>query len=89
MRKKNYKGVKCTKRYVEKCEDVWKITAQMQEINSEYDRLFERLKDSYESSDNYHEQTERQKQSYDYCKDKKIRDIITALSKYAGLEIWL
>ena len=24
MRKKNYKGVKCTKRYVEKCEDVCK-----------------------------------------------------------------
>ena len=24
MRKKNYKGAKCTKRYVEKCEDVCK-----------------------------------------------------------------
>ena len=24
MRKRNYKGVKCTKRYVEKCEDVCK-----------------------------------------------------------------
>ena len=24
MRKKNYKGAKCTKRYVEKCDDVCK-----------------------------------------------------------------
>ena len=62
-------------------------TAQMQEINSEYDKLFERLKHSYEHSDSYKEQTDRQKQAYDWSKDKKIRDIITALSKFAGLEI--
>lgn len=36
-------------------------TAQMQEINAEYDRLFERLKHTYESSDSYKEQTDRQK----------------------------
>ncbi len=30
MRKKNYRGVKCTKRYVEKCEDVCKTYDSIQ-----------------------------------------------------------
>lgn len=30
MRKKNYKGVKCTKRYVEKCEDVCRTYGAIQ-----------------------------------------------------------
>lgn len=45
------------------------------------------MKHSYESSDSYREQTERQKQAYDWNKDKKIRDIITVLSKFSALEI--
>ena len=55
--------------------------------DAEYDKLFERLKHTYESSDSYKEQTDRQKQAYDWNKDKQIRDIITVLSKFLGLEI--
>ena len=64
-------------------------TVQMQEINSEYDKLFQRLKDSYESSESYAEQTDRQKQAYDFQKDQKIRAIIIALSRLEGIEIEL
>lgn len=64
-------------------------TGMMQEINAEYDLLFQQLKDTYEHSDNYKNQTDRQKQAYDWEKDKQLRAIIAALSKFAGLEIEL
>ena len=64
-------------------------TGMMQEINAEYDLLFQKLKDTYEHSDNYKKQTDRQKQAYDWEKDKQLRAIIVALSKFAGLEIEL
>ena len=64
-------------------------TVQMQEINAEYDLLFQRLKHTYERSESYAKQTDRQKQSYDWKKDKQIRAIITALSKFTGIEIEL
>lgn len=41
MRKKNYKGVKCTKRYVEKCEDICKIYDAIQYAYAECEALFE------------------------------------------------
>lgn len=50
----------------------------MQEINAEYDKVFQRLKDVYEHSQAYEQQTDRQKQAYDWKKDKQIRDAITA-----------
>ena len=64
-------------------------TVQMQEINAEYDLLFQRVKNAYEKSEFYAKQTDRQKQSYDWGKDKLIRAIITALSKFVGIEIEL
>lgn len=64
-------------------------TGMMQEINAEYDLLFQQLKDTYEHSDNYKKQTDRQKQAYDWEKDKQLRAIIVALSKFAGHEIEL
>lgn len=64
-------------------------TGMMQEINAEQDLLFQQLKDTYEHSDNYKKQTDRQKQAYDWEKDKQLRAIIVALSKFAGLEIEL
>ena len=64
-------------------------TGMMQEINAEYDLLFQKLKDTYEHSDIYEKQTDRQKQAYDWEKDKQLRAIIAALSKFAGLEIEL
>lgn len=64
-------------------------TGMMQEINAEYDLLFQKLKDTYEHSEDYEKQTDRQKQAYDWEKDKQLRAIIAALSKFAGLEIEL
>ena len=64
-------------------------TAQMQEINAEYDKMFQRLKEVYEHSQSYEQQTERQKQAYDWKKDRQIREVITALSRFDGLEIEL
>ncbi len=64
-------------------------TVQMQEINTEYDKLFERIKCAYEKSETYGYQTDRQKQAYDWEKDRQLRAIIVALSKFAGLEIEL
>ena len=37
-------------------------TGIMQEINAEYDLLFQKLKDTYEHSESYEKQTDRQKQ---------------------------
>lgn len=64
-------------------------TGIMQEINAEYDLLFQKLKDTYEHSESYEKQTDRQKQAYDWEKDKQLRAVIVALSKFAGLEIEL
>lgn len=64
-------------------------TGMMQEINAEYDKLFEQIKYAYENSEAYTNQTDRQKQAYDWEKDKQLRAIIAALSKFAGLEIEL
>lgn len=64
-------------------------TLQMQEINAEYDSLFQRLKKTYEHSESYEHQTDRQKQAYDWEKDQQIRAIIAALSKFKGIEIEL
>lgn len=64
-------------------------TDMMQEINAEYDKLFEQIKYAYENSEAYTNQTDRQKQAYDWEKDKQLRAFIAALSKFAGLEIEL
>ena len=40
-------------------------------------------------SESYEKQTDRQKQAYDWEKDKQLRAVIVALSKFAGLEIEL
>ena len=55
-------------------------TGMMQEINAEYDKLFEQIKYAYENSEAYTNQTDRQKQAYDWEKDKQLRAIIAALS---------
>ena len=54
-----------------------------------HDLLFQKLKDTYEHSESYEKQTDRQKQAYDWEKDKQLRAVIVALSKFAGLEIEL
>lgn len=62
-------------------------TPIMQEINNEYDTLFSKLKDKYEKSPDYENQSDRQKQSYDWEKDENIRHIITELARFEGVII--
>lgn len=62
-------------------------TAIMQEINAEYASLFQQLKNGFEQSGGYDKATDRQKQNYSWEKDRKIREMILALSKMEGLII--
>lgn len=61
----------------------------IKEINSEYDILFKKLKNSYEHSESYQKSSDRQKQSYNSVKDQKIREMIVKLSRLQGLVIEL
>lgn len=63
--------------------------AAIKEINSEYDILFKKLKNSFEHSESYQQSNDRQKQSYDSVKDLKIREMIIKLSRLQGLVIEL
>ena len=62
-------------------------TKEIQEINLEYELLFKKLKNSFESSSQYKNATDREKQSYDYEKDQSIRDIINRLSSIPNIII--
>lgn len=59
----------------------------IKEINSEYDFLFKRLKDDFEHQNTYKNATEKQKQQYDWQKDKQIRDMVMQLSRFKGITI--
>lgn len=61
----------------------------IKEINSEYDILFKKLKNSFEHSESYQQSNDRQRQSYDTVKDLKIREMIIKLSRFQGLIIEL
>lgn len=60
---------------------------QMQEINAEYDSLFQRLKDSFEHSDTYYKTSDKYKQNYDWQKDTQIRNMILKLSYFTKIEV--
>lgn len=62
-------------------------TKELQEINSEYDKLFERLKNSFETSKDYENASSRQKQAYDWEKDYQMRTIIMSLSNIQDIVI--
>ena len=62
-------------------------TSIMQEINMEYDILFQRLKDVFEHEESYEYSSDKTKQSYDWENDKKIREMVTILSKFEGITI--
>lgn len=63
--------------------------SSIKEINAEYDELFKKLKAGYEQSEGYKNATDRQKQTYDTVKDKKLREVIVKLSRYKGLVLEL
>lgn len=59
----------------------------IKEINAEYDILFKRLKNSFEHKDTYKDATDKQKQSYDWQKDKQIREMVMRLSKFKNITV--
>lgn len=61
----------------------------IKQINAEYDELFKKLKTGYEKSEGYKTATDRQKQTYDSVKDKKLREVIVKLCRYKGLVLEL
>lgn len=61
--------------------------AVLAEINAEYDKIFKDLKNDYQQSETYKTASDKQKQSYDWEKDKQIRDMIIILSKFKNISI--
>ena len=59
----------------------------IKEINSEYDILFKRLKSDFEHKDTYNKTTDKQKQQYDWEKDKQIRETVIQLSKFKDIKV--
>lgn len=59
----------------------------IKEINAEYDILFKRLKSNFEHKDTYKNATEKQKQQYDWQKDKQIREMVIQLSKFRNIKV--
>ena len=61
--------------------------SEMQEINAEYDCLFKRLKNDFEHKDTYKNATDKQKQQYDWQKDKQIREMVMQLSRFKDITV--
>ena len=59
----------------------------IKEINKEYEIMFARLKNDFEHKDTYSSASDKQKQSYDWEKDKQIRDMIMKLSRFEGISV--
>ena len=59
----------------------------IKEINAEYDCLFKRLKNDFEHKDTYKNATDKQKQQYDWQKDRQIREMVMRLSKFKGITV--
>lgn len=59
----------------------------IKEINAEYDILFKKLKNNFEHKDTYKNATDKQKQSYDWQKDKQIREMVMQLSKFKNITV--
>lgn len=57
------------------------------EINEEYDILFKKFKQGFEQTEEYQNTTERQRQSYDFMKDQKIREMVVKLSRIPNIII--
>jgi len=59
----------------------------IKEINAEYDILFKRLKNNFEHNDTYKNATDKQKQQYDWQKDKQIREMVMRLSRFKDIKV--
>lgn len=60
--------------------------AAMQEVNAEYDRLFKLLKDKHEN-DAAEEQTDYNRNMYDWENDRALREVLEKIIHFSGIEI--
>lgn len=66
--------------------------SEMQEINTEYDRLFKILKDQHEnncSSDNASAGNNYSNMKYDFTEDEKLREMLNKIIHFDGIDIEL
>jgi len=61
--------------------------AVIKEINAEYDILFKRIKNDFEHKDTYSKAPDKQKQQYDWQKDRQIREMVIQLSRFKGITV--
>lgn len=64
----------------------------MQEINSEYDRLFKILKDQHDqncSSDKIRAGNDYSNMKYDFAEDEKLREMLNNIIHFSGIDIEL
>ncbi len=61
--------------------------SDMQEINTEYDRLFKALKDKHESKSADGKESAYSKNMYDWKNDKALRDVLEKIIHFNGIEI--
>lgn len=59
----------------------------IKEVNAEYDILFKRLKNEFEHKDTYKDTTDKQRQQYDWKKDKLIREKVMQLARFEGIKV--
>lgn len=59
----------------------------IKEINAEYDVLFKRLKTNFEHMDSYSRASDKQKQAYDWQKDRQLREMVMKLSGFRNISV--
>lgn len=60
--------------------------AIMQEVNAEYDKLFQMLKNKHEN-DTTKEQTSYNQNMYDWENDRALREVLAKIIHFSGIEI--
>ena len=59
----------------------------IKEINAEYDILFKKMKHDYEQKAACKDASEKQKQQYDWQKDRQIREMVMQLSRFENITV--
>lgn len=59
----------------------------IKEVNAEYDILFKGLKNEFEHKDTYRDATDKQRQQYDWKKDRLIREKVMQLARFEGIKV--
>lgn len=62
-------------------------TSIIQEINHEYECIFSYIKEGFEHSKEFDNYSPRTKQSYDWTKDKQMREMIYNLCQFPNVQI--